>query len=301
MYLHKNREKMAQYVRAASELSGIGTDIVEKDYYVTLILYRLAKAMPSVVFKGGTSLSKCFHLIHRFSEDIDITFTEHLGEARRKRLKYDILGKLSEDIGLPVSNWERIESDKDYNYYLYNYEPIFSYPSQGIEPNVRLETALSSYAFPTEVREVSNILYDTLQDEISDELSEYDGLLPFDMQVQSLSRTFLDKIFALCDYYLQGKNRRYSRHLYDIYKLRDSVMPDEKLKALVPQVRAHRASLEICPSAQPNIDISALIAELCDKEFYRNDYETITSKLISDDVKYSDTVEVLKEVVKELF
>ena len=119
MYLHKDRRKLEEYIRAASELSGIGTDIVEKDYYVTLILSRLSKAMPSVVFKGGTSLSKCFHIINRFSEDIDITFAEHLGEARRKKLKYDILGKLSTDIELPISNWDRIESDKDYNYYLY--------------------------------------------------------------------------------------------------------------------------------------------------------------------------------------
>lgn len=38
------------------------------------------------MFKGGTSLSKAFHVIDRFSEDIDITFTEHLGESRRKKL-----------------------------------------------------------------------------------------------------------------------------------------------------------------------------------------------------------------------
>ena len=56
-----------------------------------MILKQLSEASDLVVFKGGTSLSKCFHAIDRFSEDIDITFTEHIGEARRKKLKYKIL------------------------------------------------------------------------------------------------------------------------------------------------------------------------------------------------------------------
>ena len=62
----------------------VSEDIVEKDYYVTLILKKLSEIEYPVVFKGGTSLSKVFGVIDRFSEDIDITFTEHLGEGRRK-------------------------------------------------------------------------------------------------------------------------------------------------------------------------------------------------------------------------
>jgi predicted nucleotidyltransferase component of viral defense system len=55
----------------------------------------LAGAKYKVVFKGGTSLSKAFGIIDRFSEDIDITFAEHLGESRRKHLKYEILKRVS--------------------------------------------------------------------------------------------------------------------------------------------------------------------------------------------------------------
>lgn len=69
----------------------VSKDIVEKDYYVTLIFQKLSLIEYPVVFKGGTSLSKAFHIIDRFSEDIDITFTEHLGEVRKKKLKYQIL------------------------------------------------------------------------------------------------------------------------------------------------------------------------------------------------------------------
>lgn len=85
MYLHKeNRELFRDVILLVSERSEVSEDIVEKDYYVTMILKKLSEIDYPVVFKGGTSLSKAFHVIDRFSEDIDITFTEHLGEARRK-------------------------------------------------------------------------------------------------------------------------------------------------------------------------------------------------------------------------
>ena len=50
-------------------------------------------------------------------------------------------------------------------------------------------------------------------------MAERFSLDRFSMNLQSLERTYIDKVFALCDYYLQGKSKRYSRHLYDIYKL----------------------------------------------------------------------------------
>ena len=69
------------------------------------------------MFKGGSSLSKAFQVIDRFSEDIDITFTEHLGEARRKKLKYNILKSNADELGLVIRNFDSIESDKNLNHY----------------------------------------------------------------------------------------------------------------------------------------------------------------------------------------
>ena len=83
MYLHKDdKELLRDIIVTVSERTGIDESIVEKDYYVTMILKELVQRNPNVVFKGGTSLSKAYHAIDRFSEDIDITFEEHLGEAR---------------------------------------------------------------------------------------------------------------------------------------------------------------------------------------------------------------------------
>lgn len=72
-YLHENKEEFANAVNLASEYFRVLPIIVEKDYYVTMILRELSKRLGFVVFKGGTSLSKCHKAIKRFSEDIDIT------------------------------------------------------------------------------------------------------------------------------------------------------------------------------------------------------------------------------------
>ena len=60
------------------------------------------------------------------------------------------------------------------------------------------------------------------------------------MNLQSINRTYIDKVFALCDYYMQGKSKRYSRHLYDLYKLKECVTFDEEFRGLIGEVRKHR-------------------------------------------------------------
>ena len=72
MLLHKDREQFEAVLNAVSNELGVPVSIVEKDYYVTLFLKEIVKVYPDIIFKGGTSLSKCHKLIHRFSEDIDL-------------------------------------------------------------------------------------------------------------------------------------------------------------------------------------------------------------------------------------
>ena len=60
------------------------------------------------------------------------------------------------------------------------------------------------------------------------------------MKVQALERTYIDKIFALCDYYIQNKSKRYSRHLYDIYKLTQHISFDANFEKLYYEIREHR-------------------------------------------------------------
>lgn len=146
-------------------------------------------------------------------EDIDITFTEHLGEARRKKLKYNILKPIADELGLVIGNFDSVESDKNLNHYDFYYDSVVGdRVSNAIPPYVKLETSLMSYDFPTEKREIRNYLLDALETEEEEFIITYD-LKTFPMRVQSLNRTLIDKVFAVCDYYLQGKAHRNARHL----------------------------------------------------------------------------------------
>lgn len=111
------------------------------------------------------------------------------------------------------------------------------------------------------------------------------------MNLQSISRTYIDKVFALCDYYMQGKSKRYSRHLYDLYKLKECVTFDEEFRRLIGEVRKHRENMKICPSARKDVNIPALIHEFCEKEFYRQDYIDITEYFVDDNVEYRQAVD----------
>lgn len=82
MMLHNEPELLEQLLLRTSDDLGIKPEIIEKDYYVTIFLKELVRISPDIIFKGGTSLSKCYHLIHRFSEDIDLNI-----ETEKSRLK----------------------------------------------------------------------------------------------------------------------------------------------------------------------------------------------------------------------
>ena len=304
MYLHKeNRELFRDAILLASQKLEVSEDIVEKDYYVTLILKKLSSIEYPIVFKGGTSLSKAFHIIDRFSEDIDITFTEHLGEARRKKLKYKILKPIADELGLVIRNFDFIESDKNLNHYDFYYESVVGdRVINAIPPYVKLETSLMSYAFPTEERKLGNYILEALGIEEEELIETYD-LGAFPMRVQSLNRTLIDKIFAVCDYYLQGKANRNARHLYDIYKLTEHVEIDEPFLDLVNEVRFHRIEMgsEIAPAAPLDVNILGLVQRIYDEDFYREDYRETTLKLISDSLEYERVKNHYKELVERIF
>lgn len=93
--LHNDKEAFNDILIAASNALGIEMAIVEKDYYVSLLLKEINKNYPDIIFKGGTSLSKCYKIISRFSEDIDIGINaDKATEGMRKKLKLQLKNQL---------------------------------------------------------------------------------------------------------------------------------------------------------------------------------------------------------------
>ena len=129
------------------------------------------------------------------------------------------------------------------------------------------------------------------------DLAEEFDLVPFEITTQAIERTLIDKVFAICDYYLSDKIDRHSRHLYDICKIMEYTMPDISLSGLVQEVRNLREPLPVCPSAKTGVCINDILAEIVDKEIYWNDYETVTGKLLFTYLPYETVIGGIKEII----
>ena len=111
------------------------------------------------------------------------------------------------------------------------------------------------------------------------------------MPVQFLERTFIDKVFAICDYRIQDMKDRDSRHLYDIAKLLPEIEITVVTNDLIDKVREDRMQSKNNPSAQPEHDIQKMLKEIIESRFYEPDYNNITKRLLYEDVSYNEAIE----------
>ena len=297
MYLHHDREQFVEAINLAVYKTGLEPAIIEKDYYVTLVLKKLTEEFDFVVFKGGTSLSKCYKAIARFSEDIDITIDKAVTQSQKKKLKHGIV-ELVDKLSLRILNLEDIRSRRDYNCYKIAYDSVLNRETNIAETTVLLEVSFAEISFPTVMLPVHSYIGDLFLEEAPDVVDHY-GLILFTMKVQEIHRTLIDKVFAICDYFLSGKVKKHSRHIYDIYKLYPLVSHDEVFRDLVQEVRKERAKNKICLSAQPGVNVTALLREIVEKNIYKADYDFLTVRLLEEDVSYEEAIQTVSEIVKE--
>lgn len=295
-FLHNNKETFSQAINLVTNKNAIRPEIVEKDYYVTMILRLLSERLPFIVFKGGTSLSKCHKAIKRFSEDIDITIDTTISQGQKKKVK-EAIEEVSAILGLSIPNIDKTRSRRDYNRYEIEYNPIDELDDVAVLPAVILETSYTAISFPVSELPVHNYIGDMMVEEAPDYIERY-SLSPFTMKVQDISRTLADKVFAICDYYLQNKTEKHSRHLYDIYKLLPHVPQDDSFKKLVKEVRQVRALSPVCPSAKPDVDVVDLLKRIVSENVYKSDYENITENLLEEDLKYETVIPALKQIAE---
>ena len=242
-WLELDKQRRVDIINQVSNATGLPAQAVEKDWWVTLALRALfaTKYAPHLVFKGGTSLSKSWNLIARFSEDIDIAIDRKLlgfeGELNntqirnlrkkscefvsielRNHLEGVLLG-----IGLTDSQFELIPqkidvSDKDPQTLELRYKSLLSGDRYLLEP-VKIEVSPRSLMEPVESREIQSLID-----------SEFRGQdfadTPFSVSTVLPKRTFLEKAFLLHEEFSKPaekmKGERKSRHLYDLERLMDT-------------------------------------------------------------------------------
>ena len=226
MILHKDARLFRQAIQFTADQMQIAPIYVEKDYWVTFALFEILQAPigKDVVFKGGTALSKCYKLIERFSEDIDIVILRRANETDSKlktKLK-DISHAITND--LPEVEIEGITRKMGINRKTaHSYNKIFTGKFGQIRDILILESSWLSDYEPYSNRMISSFVGEILERNGQLENIRKYGLQAFEMNVLEPSRTICEKImslvrFSYTDVPLQDLKNKI-RHIYDIHQL----------------------------------------------------------------------------------
>ncbi|MFD1451361.1 MULTISPECIES: nucleotidyl transferase AbiEii/AbiGii toxin family protein [Oceanobacillus] len=305
MNLHENKSVFQEIIEAASDDFNLQPFQVEKDYYVSLFLKHLQEVAPNIIFKGGTSLSKCYDAINRFSEDIDLTIdfeADKLTSGPLRRIQEPLknsIRKTGEKLGFTLLNSEPIRLGRIFNQYRLGYNSVYTdrVNSQMLD-HILIETMLAYRSFPYEIKHVSNYITKFLKKEYLTNIIDDYNLQPFTMRIQSIDRTFLDKLFAVCDYHYDKDYSRKSRHIYDIHMIYKSNQIDtENLLPLLKQVIETRRTGKKTYSCQVGFRFFDVLQEIINNDAFKEDYETNTSEFLSDYVDYETSIKSLQEII----
>lgn len=235
--LHQHPEIFNSAVKETSDSLNIRDFFIEKDYWITLVLKRLSESeyVDSVVFKGGTSLSKAFGLIDRFSEDIDLAVVNNLVSSGNqiKNLIRDIEKEIAGDL-------KEIETPGVTSKGSRFRKSVFHYPSifknavvTAISDKLIIEINSFANPYPYQKVEVQSIIGKFYQSHNATELVEKYNLHPFQLNVLDKKQTMLEKVVSLVRFSfdenpvksISGK----IRHFYDLFYL----LSDEDCKKYV--------------------------------------------------------------------
>lgn len=297
MKLHEDINEFKEALLGFAHKSKIDVAIIEKDYYVTMFLQELSKRVPNLLFKGGTSLSKCHKIINRFSEDIDLTLNaQHQTQGQKRALNHAVID-VCKELGFTIRNEDEILSRRDFNKYEVIYPILF--PSKSVKQFLLVETVFMAKSYPDEYKSASSMIYDFLRENGDTDAIEQYEMQPFEIRVQTLERTLVDKVFSLCNHYLDDRMEGLSRHIYDLSRLLPVVKLDDNLKKLAWEVRyTRKANGRYLIEEDNGYDIQDLLIEIVDKEIYRSDYETITQQLLFDGTTYDEAVKALYKIIE---
>jgi len=227
MKLHENQKLFIQLLNFSANTLKIRPEFIEKDYWITHVLQRMAQNenADKVVFKGGTSLSKAYRLTNRFSEDIDIaivdadSFSKNQLKMLIKRLAKDMASDLQEIIIPNVTS-------KGSRFYkaIYQYQNLVGLTSSAVKTG-QLLIEINTYANPYTYinREISSFLSDYLIAINRNDLIEQYDLNPFSIKVLDIRRTLIEKMVSLLRFSFETDVVKALstkiRHFYDLYYL----------------------------------------------------------------------------------
>lgn len=230
MNLHTDTKNFKALITFSSMHFNITPEFVEKDYWIALLLSRLSQSdyIENTVFKGGTSLSKGYRIISRFSEDIDIAMiNENLsGNALKTKIR-----NIEKEITIGLT--EIVEQGITSKGSMFR-KSIFEYPtalSSRIDDKVpnRIIVEINSFAnpYPYTKQHITSFITEFLVATNRIETIERYGLQAFSLNVLDKRRTMVEKLVSLMRFsFSENPTQAIStkiRHFYDLYYLAQDV------------------------------------------------------------------------------
>lgn len=218
MNLHEHREDFEELIAIVADYIGVTADAVRRDYYIVQLMQNLQNSeyAETCVFKGGTSLSKCYPgSINRFSEDIDLTFipVEDMNNKKYSRTLKRIEDAISKGFCLEKIEAERNDRNKS----------AYVWPENESRENcrVKLEIGSSVRPDPFSKRSMKTYIQEYLEEKgMQDAVTEF-GLQEVQVNTLDITRTFLDKVLSVKRHAICGTLPRKVRHIYDVTVLLD--------------------------------------------------------------------------------
>ena len=327
-FVNKSPEEKRIFIQQGALRSNLVETIIEKDFWVCWLLRKLF-LLPGIsehlIFKGGTSLSKAYNLIKRFSEDIDISidrallgFTGNMDPmaaqsrtARDRRLedlqaacinaiKNQLVPALTKAIAKDINRGGEVEIDKEDPLAVLFYFPsalqkgAFSY----ITPYVKLEFGARADPWPQEERTIRSYL----SEQFPEQISEDDNPL---IRILGVERTFWEKVTILhAEHYRPSTKalpNRLSRHYYDLHVLLTNPVGEKAARdlALLERVVKHkqvffRSSWAHYEEAKPGT--LKILPTDSQRDLLKIDYDNMREMFFTDPPRFEEILGSLKKL-----
>lgn len=226
MRLHENKGLFRQAVQFTAQQKGVPEIYIEKDYWVTFALNAIFnnEIGEETVFKGGTALQKCYNLLQRFSEDIDLVVIRREGESDSK-LKRKIK-QISNVVGefLPEVEISTVTQKKGMNRKTaHSYSKEFKGEYGQVRDVIIVEATWLGYHEPYTVTPISSFISEMMKNTGQQAMVAEYGLQAFEVNVLDPKRTLCEKIMSLVRFsYTEEPLKDLKakiRHIYDLYQL----------------------------------------------------------------------------------
>ena len=305
MNLHRNDKEFKELISLVAEDLKLPESAIERDYYIVLILKNLENSeyAEQCVFKGGTSLSKCYPgSIERFSEDIDLTF---LGMDESDKFCDKTIKRIEAvmTVGANIEKIDRERSDRSKSMYVW---------FDDVENRIKLEIGSNVKPDPYTKKTFKSYIHEYLENFGHFEDVEKYELESVTLNVLNIERTFIDKIMSVKRHAFCGSLKGKVRHIYDVTKLfslpqiQEFLLDKEELKRLLITTKntdsyylnKRRIDIEYDPSSEYGFEEWKSNLD----EDIKNIYENLHKTLLFTDEKqnFDEAINVFTEINKIL-